>query len=523
MKWLRRWVVGLGIVAAWAAVGCDSGETTTAGAAGTGGTTGTGSTGGAGGSLDCPEDPAAGEVADGCGIWVSVEKGLDTNEGTQAAPVATLMRAIELAAGGPGRVYACGETWNETLIVPSGVSLHGGFDCTDGWTYSGATKKAMVAAPSAPSPIAATWVGGGSMKQAFLTDFSIKSPDATGPGGSSIACFIRDELPLIMRRSECIAGNGADGADGAPGDPNGLPAMAGAPGNDGAAACGAPLSKGGEAPETACESGVSRGGKGGDSSTALAANGADGEPASSPPSGAGGLGEQAAPTCTAGGAGESGETGDDGLGGGKAPDVGYGRLTEQGYITVTAGDGAPGAFGKGGGGGGATFGSAAACGGASSGGAAGGSGGSGGCGGKGGKAGQSGGASIGLAVRSNSVSFEEGIVIRAGNGGKGGNGGAPQPGGSGGDSGMGGAGFGSIKPGCAGGKGGNGGAGGYGGGGAGGHTFAIAFLKDGSFPLLQRDTLYSQGKEGEGGQGNPLQVDSWGYPGVNLIYAPMKH
>lgn len=498
--------MGLVLLCGVGAAGCGPGDTT--------------GSGGGGSDLVCPDDPAEGPVPEECGVWVSAGKGHDENEGSQANPVATLTRAIDLAAEGKGRVYACGETWAEALIVPSGVSLHGGFDCDGGWAYAGETKRMMITPPSVPSPIAVMWIAGTSTEQAFFTDFYVESPDASAPGGSTIACFVRDELPLQMVRGECVSGNGADGLDGAPGDAGGQPAMAGAPGTDGASACSGPVSKGGAAVENDCEQIVSNGGAGGDSGPMLAANGEAGEPAGGVPGGEGGMGEQVTPGCTAGEPGAGGEEGAFGIGGGQdAP--GYGRLTEEGFVPYPAEDGKSGLPGQGGGGGGARFGSTAVCGVTNPGGAAGGSGGAGGCGGKGGGAGQAGGTSIALAIRSNSIVLVE-VIVTSGNGGKGGDGGTPQDGGLGGPGGLGGAGAGLIKPGCAGGMGGKGGRGGMGGGGAGGHAFGLARLES-VVPQLTVKLDYHDGDPGEGGDGgNTAEANGYGRHGSPISQGSLE-
>ncbi len=515
MTELQRWAIGLGVLGVVGAVGCDAGETTTAGTAGTAGTSGTagtggtggaGGTGGTGGGLVCPEEPSLGPVAEGCGIWVSVGQGNDANEGTQAAPVATLMHAIDLAAQSSGRVYACSETWTESLIVPNSVSLHGGFDCDNGWAYVGKAKRSIV---TAPGTIGITWINDGTPIPTILSDFSVESADAVEPGGTSMGGFVRDDMVITIWRSELIAGNGADGLDGAPGDANGQPAAAGAPGNDGAGACSAALSPGGAAVENACSAGTSKGGAGGDSGPLLAESGDPGEPVSDPPGGAGGLGEQLAPVCTAGSSGLGGEEGAPGRGGGWDEPYERGRLTEEGYISVPGKDGEPGKLGQGGGGGGATFGSAAVCGAAKPGGAAGGSGGSGGGGGKGGGGGQGGGASFAIATRTsgNNLTLTD-IVLWAGNGGNGGNGGPPQLGGSGGLSGGGGIGAGSIAPGCIGGTGGTGGRGGWGGGGRGGTSSPLVFLKTANLPnVTMQEKHYGEG--GLGGKGDPTKPNQY--------------
>lgn len=120
-----------------------SGDTGATGGGDAGGAGGTGGTGG----LVCPEDPdpADGYIRDECGIWVSHSLGDDINgKGTQAAPVHTIAKAIELAQSPsqPSRIYACGEVFEEAVRLPKGITLFGGFDCGApsgplNWTYRG--------------------------------------------------------------------------------------------------------------------------------------------------------------------------------------------------------------------------------------------------------------------------------------------------------------------------------------------------------------------------------------------------
>lgn len=507
MKRLVHWAAAL-VATLASGCGVDLGDTwsVSTGAGGDGG----GGAGGTGSISLCPEDPARGPVHPDCGIWVSTTDGDDAQPGSQTEPVRTLARAIELAAEGTGRVYACNEDWLETLLVPGNVSLHGGFDCKNGWAYVGGQSKSTV---SAKTPIGMTYVESGKEERPFLTDFHIESADGEYPGGSSIALFIRDDVPITIERCEIVAGTGADGVDGADGGAGEAPsAPSGAPGIDGAGACSAPLSKGGAATETVCGQIVSNGGEGGDGGPLIAENGADGDDAGAP-YGVGGLGEQLAPSCTDGSPGSDGTRGASGLGG---PVSGQ-RLTSEGYIGAWGEEGQPGTPGKGGGGGGATFGSAAVCGAASPGGAAGGSGGAGGCGGKGGKGGQPGGSSIGVALHTANHDVlikDTSIIVR--DAGDGGDGGLPQQGGDGGLPGMGGAGLGTIKPGCKGGNGGLGGEGGIGGGGLGGSTLCIAYAKPYGASVWQ--VKCQVGAPGFGGDGDPWLDYSWGGFGNSTDY-----
>lgn len=518
----------MGLVAL-SAIGCGDGsaQTLAGGAAGMAGAGGAGAIGGscgmgsggssgsgAAGAPVCPEDPADGPVAPECGIWVSQGLGCDGNDGTQAAPVASLTRAIELAAEGPGRVYACFGIWSDALVVPGNVSLHGGFDCKHGWTYAGKEEKSTLITPL--SPVALTWVEGDSEGKPILTDFSIRSGKTAARGDSSIGVFVRDDVPLTIRRCEVTAASGSPGENGEDAVFGNEQAPAGAPGHDGANACSAPVSKGGALVENACATGTSAGGVGGDGGTVIATNGGDGD-APTEWNGNGGLGEQFAPACTDGESGLKGADGALGEGG----RFSLHRLTAEGYVGAPGQDGQPGQHGHGGGGGGATFGSAAACGGASPGGAAGGSGGAGGCGGKAGTGGQAGGSSIGIAVHTTTalVSIED-TRIATGSGGDGGRGGKWQYGGDGGEPGQGGAGFGTIKAGCKGGHGGSGGRGGWGGGGSGGSALCVAATTLVGVNRVAIDCTL--GNPGVGGDGHFQFPQTLGDDGVATEYAELN-
>lgn len=492
----------------------DGGEGTS-GEGGAGGA-GTGEGGDAGGSdLVCPVDPMDGEVADRCGVWVSAALGDDDNPGTQEEPVRTLTRGIELANpenAGPGRLYACGGAdaeYVEWVVLPSGISLFGGFECLHGWRFVGSDRRAVLHAPAA-SPVLTLAEG---EKESLIRDVKVWAEDAVEPGGSSIAVMALPGSRATFRRVELVAGDAADGLDGEDGTHNGVPAQQGLPGNNGTDACTADPGLGGAAVITQCDGAPSIGGQGGDGNAVAASDGLDGLPADPnlPGYGAGGPGEDDAQgtVCKPGIGGAHGKDGQHGAGG-----YSVGKLTSDGYFGASGGDGEPGQPGQGGGGGGASLG--ASCAAAPYGGAGGGSGGSGGCGGKGGKGGQAGGSSIGIALLSNGI-FADDITIRAGNGGNGGNGGVMQQGGQGGLPGYGGLGFGGaggVKNACGGGLGGHGGNGGNGGGGHGGHSAAVAQVS-GVLLKLGRPLMLEFGQEGAGGKGgDPTAAVGIGFPGT---------
>jgi hypothetical protein len=468
-------------------------------------------------NTDCPEDPAEGDVAGRCGIWVSHSWGDDSRAGTQAEPVQTLARAIALAQEGPERtrrVYACGEVYAEPVALPARISLFGGFDCTDQeWTYRGKDRRATLAPLPGLVPLTLLQGDANSTEEdtSFIGDIKAQAADAVVPGGSSIAVLALDYANAEIWRSLIAAGHGADGANGGMASHNGLPADNGLPGNDGADACTAEPGPGGGAVALYCpDDSFSMGGKGGDGDETMASAGTGGAPLPAPNPqgyGAGGKAEDAAAglKCTPGFGGAEGAHGEYGLGG-----LESGRITKEGYVGVNGGDGKPGLPGGGGGGGGASIGPV--CGAAPHGGAGGGAGGTGGCGGRAGKGGQAGGSSIGIATRSNTVRVFN-SEITAGNGGDGGDGGMAQQGGQGALPGHGGLSFNGangVNQGCGGGIGGNGGNGGHGGGGHGGYSLVVAAAGAGGVTIDQPTTIIAHGTEGLGGLGGNSSL-----PGTN--------
>src|SRR5687768_7839408 len=78
-----------------------------------------------------------------CGVFVS-QGGSDINEGTQERPVRTLARAIEIAQGANNIVQACAQQFQETVVVPAGITLKGGLDCTNQWENIGELAKTSI-------------------------------------------------------------------------------------------------------------------------------------------------------------------------------------------------------------------------------------------------------------------------------------------------------------------------------------------------------------------------------------------
>ncbi|WP_044986322.1 hypothetical protein [Sorangium cellulosum] len=490
----------------------------------------------------CEDDPTLRPPDDGCGVFLSAALGDDANPGSRAKPVKTFSKALELADMGSHRVYACAETFEETLWF-YGTSIWGGFDCADGWRHLGASARTVVA-PKGPVPQVVRFGGQG----ITFTNLRLVAPDGndvdraqrgsigistlegvqlklvaseviTGqggkPGGSSIPIYLRAGSEIEVIDSRIVAGDGADGESGAAAE--GAAAADGEPGRSGADACTMDTTAGTPAVTTECDDGSSVSGDGGLGLADRGSDGGHGEPLPAPNptgAGAGGLGQQGDVACSDGQRGLDGAVGVQGHGARRPGVVMWGRTLGKGQ------DGQFGRPGQGGGGGGGSRGGATACGAGPVGGAFGGSGGSGGCGGKPGKGGFAGGASIGIATRGAKVIIR-GSTVQTGRGGRGGAGGAGLPGGSGAPGGEGGRAVTGTLPGCRGGDGGNGGPGGGGGGGLGGHSVGVAYL--GTVELMRQDVeaTFLLGTAGKGGPGgDPDAAGSGGDDGAAAEFLP---
>ncbi|WP_437751404.1 hypothetical protein [Sorangium sp. So ce1389] len=437
---------------------------------------------------------------DACGVFVA-HRGDDADEGTRKAPVRTLRRAVEKARNeGKRRVFACAEVFDEAVMLPSGIELWGGRDCTtDEWGWPGTLSVTEIAPEPGRVPLTVEATQGLGTSKIFAV--RLVAADASEAGASSIAMLVTDGADVVVRWSEIIAGNGADGE---PGEDAPLErAPNGARASHGERACSDELVAGGAIAVTECADGtMSVGGSGGVGERDAGGAGEAGAPA--PPAleastdGLGGQGEST-------GACEPGVPGRDGAHGapGKGAEQDSVRLGSSGLHGGRGENGTPGGTAQGGGGGGGTRGRGVCGRSEPQGGASGGSGGGGGCGGRAGGGGGAGGSSIGAVILGAKARFEMSRITtgRGGNGGAGGRGqqgGHGYPGGYGGEAGM--TAGGEIRYACDGGHGGKGGDGGHGGGGLGGS--AVGLARDDSEVSVDRGVTFELGAPGAGGPGD---------------------
>jgi len=461
-----------------------------------------------------------GILSDKCGVFVKAGVA-DGGAGTAEKPYNSIQEAI--ASGNGRNVYVCKSpdamvTLTEAVMIQGPITVMGGFDCANAWTFHAMDKSPLTALADA---IPLTITAMGAVK---IANLAITAAVAKGPGKSSIAVFASGaEATFDFCYIE--AKNGADGADGAAGGlvmgGNVVAATAGPPGGDGSPACsdldanGTPDStlNGGAGPMNACAGPPNVGGDGGSGKQSI---GNPGSPGVTGSLGGIGTGESGigAWSCTGLEPNGSGNAGDGGADGGSGPaGKGPGALTAAGYQGASGQTGTASTSGQGGGGGGGAKGGVAICPGSKPGaGASGGGGGAGGCGGGSGKGGTAAGSSIAVASVNSTVTLKD-SSLKAGNGGTGGKGGDLQPGGLGGTAGLGKNGVGGSSSSCDGGKGGSGGKGGTGGGGQGGHSIAIAYT--GTQATQVGKVTLATGTAGMGGLGGNVSVQmNAGDPGV---------
>jgi hypothetical protein len=120
-----------------------------------------------------------------------IVSGDDSNPGTKDKPMRSLRRAIELARTGRGHVFACNDTFEGAIMLPSGVDLLGRF-------------REQGSHGAAGQVMAGTRVLG--LYRAHCTAAAAPAPTARGPGGhggggrggDSIGIAYLDEDQLVV-------------------------------------------------------------------------------------------------------------------------------------------------------------------------------------------------------------------------------------------------------------------------------------------------------------------------------------
>ena len=145
------------------------------------------------------------------GLFVSSSRGSPAGDGSMARPFPSVQQAIDAAKTSRLRVYACAESFKESLTLADGVSLFGYFDCsTPKWTVSHG--RARIDSPASP---AATVTG--AVSPTRIEAFEFNAPDATAPSASSIGWIAVSSPGVSIYYARIHAGTGKKGADGVDG------------------------------------------------------------------------------------------------------------------------------------------------------------------------------------------------------------------------------------------------------------------------------------------------------------------
>jgi hypothetical protein len=459
------------------------------------------------GEADLPDDNFEDTNCDGIdgdasdAIFVDPIEGSNTGDGSQSRPKASLLgnngAFAAAVATGKSHVFISTGTLSEseTVVVPDGISVWGGYDAAQSWARSDSIDRPVV-------EVAATiGVRFENTTSSMTWDrVDVRAADATAEGTSSYGMFMNEtSSELVISNATITAGSGAHGADSVrPATPETPLAANGSVGS-------------GLVNSVCCESVISD-------------NCVAGAPGQSACAFAGGVGARCGrsggqPTAgegpdggAAGGLREQGKPGGPGAPGGEAEPLTEAVVTvgESGYTPLSGTTGTDGSPGSGGGGGGLDYEGSCSCG-SSVVFPPGHGGGAGGCGGTAAPAAGGGGGSFALFLFDSSPTLDR-ITLESGTGGDGGVG---SEGGAGGSGGLGG---GQPSATAAGGNGGDGGAGGASSGGPGGPSICLTNA-GASDPVLVTTPNCLLGEAGAGGTAPNPDLD--GLPGLALeVHSP---
>jgi hypothetical protein len=168
---------------------------------------------------DAPECDATGSpsnapctVDEKYGVFVSASLGRDGGDGSRAKPFARVSLAISAAAKVGKRVYACAETYNESITLANGVSMFGSFTCESVSAWAVGSTRAAVNLLNEDGVLALDITA-----PTRVENFYFKAPDASAPGGSSFGMRAIRASGLSLVNVALLAGRGGAGRTGVAG------------------------------------------------------------------------------------------------------------------------------------------------------------------------------------------------------------------------------------------------------------------------------------------------------------------
>ncbi len=246
-------------------------------------------------------------------VYVSVSKGDDAGDGTRLKPLKTLARAVMVAGSGTKKRPVCvsAEKYTESVELPSGVSLYGGFDQADAaFPFRRSRKHGTTdIATTIVAPTTGPLAGDGVLIRELREDMhvanltlEVKIPEAQdGKSVHGVRVVSSSGGRLFVRNNVFLLGPGNQGVrgttDAAP------PTTPAATGNTGAGGCSSCSSAQPGAASPSCTAPGGRGGNGGVGSDSSGAAGAPGT------GGAAGGGGGSGSACISSSGGSAGLTG----------------------------------------------------------------------------------------------------------------------------------------------------------------------------------------------------------------------
>lgn len=154
--------------------------------------------------------PDPSEFTESFGVFVA-PNGQAAAAGTRKQPLASIQAGIVLGKSLGKRVYVCGGTFRESMVMADSISVIGGLDCSrEEWRPG--TTRTRVEAPASPA-VAAKAIASATR----MENLEIIAPDASEPGASSYGLLAVESPGLSLVSSRVEAGNGRKGADGVDG------------------------------------------------------------------------------------------------------------------------------------------------------------------------------------------------------------------------------------------------------------------------------------------------------------------
>ncbi len=146
-------------------------------------------------------------INEAAGVFVSATHGSLAGDGSMAKPMSSLAAGIAAAKSSHKRVYACAETYAESISLQDGVSVFGYFDCGNGWSVGAAHAKV---APSTSPAAKASNITNPTRVEAV----DIVAPDFSTSSQSSIGLIVDASPALTIIHATIHAGTGGKGDDG---------------------------------------------------------------------------------------------------------------------------------------------------------------------------------------------------------------------------------------------------------------------------------------------------------------------